>query len=400
MKYVKDNWLKTREVLFLTLLAVEIFLSLLFKTTFNLKTSLGYFLSSLQLFYIPVIVGALYAADMCITGIKSNIKKILLDGFIGVFFVIAAYTSLEFNLIATGIFLVSSHMSSVKNIAKTIAVTLLFGTVLFGVFSQIGIIEDRLDDYYRFGKTAHALGFRRYGFPARQLVYIICTYICFKDKKMSWAEILLCAVACFAVFDITTHRLSFIISMMIIVLYVVIIKYEIIKINNIFVKSCSLIGFTTVGIFSVITAYFYEKMPAIIYKINGIISGRIYMGYEAFNRYDVNLLGQQISTDSTPEFGVFFYIDNGYLDALFKYGIVLFIIVTIIYTFIHWYSCRTNNKGLFIWATAAMVYNFIDNAWLDMIATGVTIIVFGAILNELRKDKNSNLKAEKKDLLE
>ena len=86
MKCIKDNWLKIREVTFLTLLAIEIFLSILFKTTLSLKTPLGYFLSSFQLFYIPVIVGALYAADMLMTGIKNNIKKMLLDGFIGVFF--------------------------------------------------------------------------------------------------------------------------------------------------------------------------------------------------------------------------------------------------------------------------------------------------------------------------
>ncbi len=398
MNLIKENWYKIREVIFLSLLALEIFLSLLFKTTFNLKTPFGYFLSSFQMFYIPVLVGVLYAADVLMTGIRNNIKKIIIDGFIGVFFVIAAYTSLDFNLLATGVFLVSSDKSSVKNIAKTIAATLLFTTLLFGLFSQVGIIEDRL--VARFDRMAHAFGFRRYAFPARQILFAWCAYLCMRNKKLSWIELTVDLGIIWLIYYLTTQRVTLAVFIIVWIMYVVIVKYEVIKIDTKFMKLCSLIGFTIFGIFSVAISYFYDSSVWWMSKFNSVVNGRIHLGQKAFNRYDINLFGQEIITDTIGEFGSFFYIDNGYLDALFSYGLILFVIVTVLYTFIHWYSCHINDKGLFIWMTASMIYNFIDNAWVDMIATGVGIIVFGAILNEMRKEKSKNIEICKKDLLE
>ncbi|MBQ6897117.1 MAG: hypothetical protein IJN69_07930 [Oscillospiraceae bacterium] len=398
MKYIKDNWFKTREFIYLSLLALEIFLSLLFRTTFNMKTPLGYLLSSFQLFYIPVLVGVLYVADILMTGIRNNIKKVIIDGFIGVFFIIAAYTSLDFNLLATGVFLVSSDKSSVKNIAKTIAVTLLFGTLLFGVFSQIGIIDDRLTD--RFGRIAHGFGFRRYAFPARQLLFVLCAYIGARVKKISWAELIVQAGLIWLIYYYTTQRVTLIVFVAVWVLYIVTVKYEFIRINTKFVEFCSLTGFSVFGIFSVTVSYFYNESVWWMSKLNSFVNNRVVLGWEAFNRYDVNLFGQEIVTDTIGEFGSFFYIDNGYLDVLFSYGLILFIITTILYTVILWYSCRKNEKGLFIWMTATMIYNFIDNAWLDMIATGVGVILFGAVLNELRKEKAEKLKLPEKYLSE
>lgn len=397
MRHIKENWYRIREVVYLGLLAVEIFLSVLFKTTFHLKTPLGYFLSSVQLFYIPVMVGVLYAADVLMTGIRNNIKKILIDGCIGIFFIISAYTSLDFNILATGVFLVSSDKSSVKNIVKTAAVTLFFSTLLFGVFSQFGIIEDRL--YDRFDRTAHAFGFRWYNFPARQLLVAICAYICARTKKMSWLELGFTAILMWMIYYYTTQRVALIVFALIWLMYVMIIKFEVIKINSKFIKFCSLIGYTVFGIFSIAVSFRYAPSVFWMKKLNSFVNMRVALGQEAFNRYDVNLFGQQIITDTTGEFGSFFYLDNGYLDVLFSYGLILFIISTAIFTFIHWYSCRKNDKGLFIMMTALMVYNYIDNVWLDITATGLGIILFGAIVNELINEKADYKKHHQKKLL-
>ncbi|MBR2502620.1 MAG: hypothetical protein IKB62_00675, partial [Oscillospiraceae bacterium] len=108
MKKINNDWIKIREIIFLTLLSGEIILRLIERTRINLKTPVGYTLVAIELFWIPVALGVLYAADILMTGIRSNLKKMCIDGFIGIFFIISAYTSCDFYLLATGAFLVCS----------------------------------------------------------------------------------------------------------------------------------------------------------------------------------------------------------------------------------------------------------------------------------------------------
>lgn len=398
MKYLKENWLKLREFTFLVLLSAEILLRLLERTRLDLKTPVGYTLVAIELFWIPVVLGLLYGLDILITGIRKNIKKILIDSLIGICFVIAAYSSNDFYILATGALLVNAHKASLKNIAKVVAGSLLFGTVIIGCLSQVGFIEDKLVN--RFGRKAHSFGFRHYAFPARQLLFGWLAYMYVKNQKMSWGEIIIDLFLMYVIYYYTTQRLTFIIFILAWLMYIVFVKLELIKVTSKFIKFCSAVGFTVCGIFSIMLSYFYDSSVIWMDKLNSILNTRLELGKEAFNRYDITLFGQYVKDSGYDSPEGYFYIDCGYLDVIISLGIIVFILTTLIYTVIHFYSCVKNDTKLFVWMTSIMIYTIVDNVWVDMIGAGTGIILFGALLNELRKEKYENSIFIKKNLRE
>ena len=389
MKYIKENWLKIRECIFLFLLTAEIFLRLLERTRLDMRKPLGLALTAIELFWIPVLVGVLYAADVLVTGIRKNIKKMCIDGFIGVFFVIAAYMSTDFFILATGVFLVSSDKASLKNIAKAIAFALIAGTLVVGVLSQFGIIEDKLFD--RFGRIAHSFGFRHYAFPARQLLFGWLAYVYGKTEKLSWVELIIEFGLIYALYYFTTQRLTFVIFVGVWLMYIVFVKCEIIKITSKFIKFCSAIGFTVCGGASIAASYFFTYSSDFFVMLNRFLNTRLYLGREAFNRYDVTLLGQFVKDYAIDSPEGYFYIDCGYLDVLLSLGLIMFIITTVVYTVMHIYSCVKNDTKLFVWMTGIMVYTIVDNVWLDLIGAGTAAVLFGAVLAAIRKERENKI---------
>lgn len=101
---------------------------------------------------------------------------------------------------------------------------------------------------------------------------------------------------------------------------------------------------TTIMIF---LSYFYSSSNHILKKIDSLLSGRLALGYRAFNKYDVNLFGRTIVEHSFA--GVkgqrlangnggmpsnYFYIDSSYIRMILLWGILAFSIVIVCLTLI------------------------------------------------------------------
>ena len=387
MKSTKESWFKIREFIFLALLSAEIILRLIERTRLDMKTPAGYTLVAIELFWIPVALGALYVTDVMITGIRSNLKKMCIDGFIGVFFIISAYTSCDFYLLATGAFLVCSDKASLKNIAKVVAASLIFGTVVIGALSQVGFIDDKL--FNRFGRTAHSFGFRHYAFPARQLLFGWCAYLYFKTKKVSWPEHIVYFIAGYLVYYFTTQRLTLVVFILVWVLYIVFVKYELIKIDTLFIKICSIIAFPVCGIVSVVITYLYDSSVSWMKQLDKLVNTRLSVGTIAFDRYDINLFGQYVLDTAPGSAEGYFYMDCGYLDVLMSHGVILFVIALVICSVMYLYSCYKKDTMLFVWMSCILVYTVVDCVWLDTIGAGTGVIIFGAILGSIRQERKN-----------
>jgi len=350
--------------------------------------AIGFPLISLELFWIPVMVGILYVADLFFNGgIIKNIRKLIFDGVIGVFFVIASYTSTNFHLLAVGVFLICSDKASMRNISKVIAASLLAGTVVIAVLSQVGLAEDIM--VYRFNRVAHSLGFPHYAFPARQLLFAWCAYLYAKTKKESWPMLILQLGLIYLIYYFTTQRLTVIVFVAVWIMYIVFVKYELINISSLFIKLCSLIGFAVAGAGSLIITYLYDPAVMWMEKLDTLLNGRLNVGNLAFDRYKIALFGPNpiIAPENAEGY---FYMDCGYLEVIINYGLIIFIITTVLYTIIHLYSCCKKDNMLFVWLTAIMVYTVVDCVWLDMTGAATALILFGAILSEIKKE-NSKL---------
>lgn len=102
------------------------------------------------------------------------------------------------------------------------------------------------------------------------------------------------------------------------------------KLMILFITLSYFIGFIIIFYLS----YYYDPEKEIFAQINKALSGRLFLGYKAFQEYSIPLLGQQIEfiglggavQEMSEDYN---YVDSSYLQFMMRYGIV-FTVISII----------------------------------------------------------------------
>ena len=100
---------------------------------------------------------------------------------------------------------------------------------------------------------------------------------------------------------------------------------------------------------------------------------RLRLGHDAFQTYDIKLLGQQISfvgngltADGRPVAGIYNYIDCFYEHILLRYGLVFFITVIICYTICAFIARKKRDYQMLVILTFLAVHAIIDDSILRL----------------------------------
>lgn len=281
-------------------------------------------------------------------------------------------------------FIANSDYSKFDKIVKTTMISIILSTGLVVAMSLAGIIPDYI--FVRdTGEIAHSYGFPYYYNLSAQAMYASILYIYLKDK-VKWYELLIIAVISFAIYKECTTRLPFYVLMIIIFVYVLLYKWNIIKtLNHTWIKCVALLAFPVVCIGCVILALNYDgSIPA--YSIaNDMLNGRPRLSYVALNRYGMKLFGQYIEMQGHvygESQSNYFFIDSGYILSVVEYGLLFTAILLVIYSLIYYYSCKTNNKKLFIWVSMTLVFNVVNGCWFTLIYNPIFFILFHMNFNK------------------
>ena len=311
----------------------------------------------------------------------NGVKEILLQTALVLLFSIVCYNNQRIWIysnqstffVVIALFMVCATCTNFEKITKISLFTVLFCVLTNFVFSQTGLIEDVLEP--RFGGTAHAFGFHHYSIPYYYMLFVWLAYIFLRKKELPWAEIV--AEYMFSVFlyKLTTSRLALICSTISFLMYVVIVKLKAVKLTWKITKIFAAVGFPLMALGTNIVAIIYSDLINFGWfgKINGMLSGRLYMNYVAMQRYDIKLFGQTIIP---YENGEFFFLDSGYMYELIGGGIIFYIFILAMYSFMNYYACKTNNKLLFIWITTIMIFTFVNDVWVSIAYTPIMLAFF------------------------
>lgn len=338
------------------------------------------FFYNIKIYFFPIALTLQYIINK-----RNNFTHLIA----GIIFLVACLmitiNSDTHYIISLGGFILSglTYNLNPKKIAKVTYLSIFFVTVIIFVASQTGIIYDAINDN-RFGRVGHYFGFYWYTYLPTNILFSWIIYRYAKEKKASLIEIILFSVLSYIIFYYSTHRLGFYLSIIVIIMHIVFAKYELIKINNKLIKFLSAIGFFVSSIITILLSLLYNDNVKILSKIDSLLNGRLHLGKIAFERYKIKLLGQKIILH---ENGTYFLIDSGYIHILLAYGVLLFILIMLMYTFLHWKSCKLNNKTLFIWVTAQMIYTMINNVWIDLESGSCLLIAAIMIRNEYIEHK-------------
>lgn len=379
----KNIWQKLREYIYLILLFGYIFLNIYNDSWVKLGDIIPYFdvlTVTLENIVVPFSLGTLYILNLFLINEDRNFKMVLCQTAV---FCVFAVVSVEYDTMLTlGLFLLCSQFTTIKKIAVTAATSVTLVTMLVIIASQTGWTGDRIVE--RLGRVAHYFGFHHYAIWARQLLFAAAAYLFARGKKTTLAELAVLAVLNYAVFYYSTQRLTFIAGILLIAVFVVFVKFEIVKINNKIIQSLAAIAFPAAWGGSVLLHCFYNESSMWMSKLNTLLSTRLELGKKAFELFDVNLFGQQVH--NITEY--YFYIDCGYLYLMFAQGIILALIVIAMYGYMYWRCAKTNNTALFCWLTVALIYLLIDNTATDLTCTAVLLLAFLPLCKEHLQEIN------------
>ena len=108
-------------------------------------------------------------------------------------------------------------------------------------------------------------------------------------------------------------------------------------------------------------------------KFNSLLSGRLSLVHRAFDRYDLELFGRIVKPLETEGY---FYLDACYAYALFGCGIVFFAVVMIIYSYMCYHACKTNDRYLLVWLATLAIFGIVGDVWVHISYTPAVLGFF------------------------
>ena len=284
-----------------------------------------------------------------------------------------------------GAMIASAEAVDFKKILKTSLTSVLAGLSCIGILILMGKLPDNL--YPHGDGFAHCFGYSYYSTVPFYLFYCFLMYLYIRKKVLSWIEIAVWLVINQLIYAFFTLSLTYGLTLIVIALYVLIIKLELIRLDSLPVKIFTFAGFPAGMALSCIGMVYYNSENRIWSFLNRLSHNRIQESHKGIQRYNITLWGQKIAmsgNSTTHETTDYFYIDSAMIYALLGYGLILTILILCMYMYLHHHSCWKNDRMLFIYVTAVLLFSIMNNTWISMAYNPVLALVPAAVAEEFR----------------
>lgn len=333
---------------------------------------------------------------------KYTAKKLLLWVLVfGVVMLVVLKSDYKLLLI-TVCLAISAQDIDFRSVVVFILANTLGWTLVIVLGCQLGFLTDYTYTR-RIGNItiAHSYGFNYYSSIGSISMCVVMMYLYIR-KKCTYMEIGLVTVLTFILYNIHTVRLTFYMTLLYIVGYVIVVKLNLLKLTGILWKYIA--TFLPAALFGITfwVVYLYMKYGRTLNDILGIdmftMNGRLDFTARAIEKYGISLLGSQVvqvGVYSKTYLGIDssgFFVDSGYAYILIAYGILFTFLILFAYTLLYRYLYFTNQKLLFMWLSIILVGNMVNELLLS-IAVNPFIFLLPKALFEF---KNSIV--QKKDI--
>lgn len=211
------------------------------------------------------------------------------------------------------------------------------------VCSRTGIIPDYIfhTNYGVNESVRHSFGIIYPTDCFAHIFYLAVIYFILRWKRITYFEIAGAGVVFAGVFYFTRARIDMIsaVLMLIAVLVCKLFKFRAIKIGN-KIKAVTVSALMPVcaAAITVIT-YFYDETNSFMYSLDAKMSYRLSLGKIGMGLYGFKLLGNpNFAENGNANGGVrnyaYVFYDSAYIKYLFKYGIILLVVLFVIYALI------------------------------------------------------------------
>lgn len=273
----------------------------------------------------------------------SDIKKILFILLvIGSFIIARRYSGVD-ALLETGFLIAGANDIDYRKILKVYLIVEIPMTICMMIAGYTGVITDLV--YHRGEQVRMSFGFVYPTDFAAGIIFMVTAWVVLRQVRCTWIEIGLMIISVVLFEKYCDVRNSEIV-MMILIICVVYLKIR----NKLAAKKgkeympslllkilCLVAPYGLAG-FMILVSRFYRPDIEWMAKLNTLFSTRLSLGKEVFDRYDIQIWGQDIpmrgNGGSTEVVADYFFIDSSYVNILMRLGLVAFILVMLIISII------------------------------------------------------------------
>lgn len=273
----------------------------------------------------------------------ADIKKILFVFLIIGSFVIARRYSGADALLETGLLIAGANDIDYRKILKVYLIVEIPMTICTMIAGYTGVITNLV--YHRGEQVRMSFGFVYPTDFAAGIIFMVTAWVVLRQVRCTWIEIGLMIISVILFEKYCDVRNSEIV-MMILIICVVYLKIR----NKLAAKKgkeytpslllkilCLVAPYGLAG-FMILASRFYRPDIEWMAKLNTLFSTRLSLGKEVFDRYDIQIWGQDIpmrgNGGSTEVVADYFFIDSSYVNILMRLGLVAFILVMLIISII------------------------------------------------------------------
>ncbi len=335
-----------REVLFLSIYTVYLIVLILSQTAFEEMGSMA------SIFKYVRYLCYLLAAVMIVQDSFKE-KQIWGVAILGVLTAGTVVCSGNSTFILYLIMILAAKDLNVQTIVKVTC--FLQGLMLFVIisFSKIGIIPDYIFDSTT--RQRHGLGFLWTTTSAIMFFYFIVLYIYLRKERAHILEYVVLEGINYLLYQQTDARMSFYLSTLLLVYVFIMRLYWQNRKDRIRKNRWLILAPAFMCMVALCIQIFYIPTDPNWQKINSVLSGRLELGYNGWQKYGFSLLGTKIewigfSHNATA--GTYNYVDCSYMQILLENGVIPLIIIVAVYTYIMYMAVKEKD---FYLQTAVLV---------------------------------------------
>ena len=296
-------------------------------------------------FYARYLPGTVYklaiAFSIFLLLLKESFKRkydyralIGLFATILIYFIVGKMTALSSELAISILFIYTLRDIPFKKVAQTSLVVSMCLLLFVIISAKLGIITNYIE--VSGSRVRTYLGFRYALFPSILLMNIVAIVFYLKQNKIQYWQWLLLALSVYWVYDQTDSRLTFYSSCVLLACSLLIKWFPELLSKLGYVFKAFKLTFIVNAIISFWVSFTYLNsgysfINDLLFKVNHMLGGRLYLANKSLNLYGFGLLGRPVewygnglTVEGIRNYQTYYlYVDNLYVQVLQRFGLLI-----------------------------------------------------------------------------
>ena len=251
-----------------------------------------------------------------------------------IYFIVGKMTALSSELSVSILFIYALRDVPFKKVAQTSLVVSMCLLLFVIISAKLGIITNYIE--VSGSRVRSYLGFRYALFPSMLLMDIVAIVFYLKQNKIQYWKWLLLSLSVYWVYDQTDSRLTFFSSCILLACSLLIKWFPELLSKLGYVFKAFKLTFIVNAIISFWVSFTYLNsgysfINDLLFKVNHMLGGRLYLANKSLNLYGFGLLGRPVewygnglTVEGVRNYQTYYlYVDNLYVQVLQRFGLLI-----------------------------------------------------------------------------